>query len=367
MGDRTGAATFPRPAELEPTTPPSARTGSLGDLGRLRDLAGLLDAHGLAGIDEEPLRHDGWSGAKLTRLTRQDGSRFVLKRDSHARDWIARVTLDDPELREAWLVRAMPALPAPVRLPHLGAARDGDDIVLLMPDLTGALLAWEQPIDVPTLDRVLDALAALHRDPWHDALPEGFPWTDLARRLRLLTRAAAAAYDADGLSIGARFLQGWDAFDRLVRPPTRDLVRGLSADARPLLRALERLPRAGLHGDLKLGNVGLAADGSVPVIDWQMTLVAPVAVELGWFLVANVAGLPLPPDEVLERYRAAAGLGQDDAWAAQWDLAVLVGILLRGWRKGIDTEAGVVNPSGAAAWDLAWWGSQAVGAAERRL
>ena len=333
----------------------------------LPNLADVLAEHGLGGVAEEEMRHDGWSGARMTRLTANDGSSFVLKRDSLERDWIARVTGDDPDLREALLVRAAPALPAPVRLPHLAVARDGADVVLVMPDLTGTLLRWESPIDLETLDRVLDALAALHREPWHAHLPAEFPWTDRARRVLLLTRTSAGAYDAQGLPFGRRFLDGWDAFDRLVRPPTRAVIDGLTADPAPLFRALDRLPAAGLHGDLKLGNVGLAADGSVPIIDWQMTIVAPVAVELGWFLVANVSGLPLPADEVLERYRVAAGLPDDDAWHAQWDLAVLTGLLLRGWRKGLDTDAGVVYASGAAAKDLAWWGSQAVAAAARRL
>src|SRR5262245_55524788 len=96
-------------------------------------LADLLEEHGLGGVPEEPLRHDGWSGASITRLTRPDGRRFVVKRDSLARDWIARMTGDVPELREALLVRAAPRLPAPVTLPHLGVARDGDEIALLMP------------------------------------------------------------------------------------------------------------------------------------------------------------------------------------------------------------------------------------------
>jgi len=332
----------------------------------LRELPELLAEHGLEGVPEKPMRHDGWSGAQLTRLTRADGARFVLKRDSRALDWIARVTGDDPELREAWLVRAAPVMPDPVRLPHLGAARDGDAVVLLMPDLTGTLLAWEQPIDIPTLERVLQALAALHRAPWHEALPPTFPWTDRSRRLLLLTRTAAAAYDADGLPFGARFLEGWDAFARLAPAPARDLVRRLTDDPRPLFAALDRLPSAGLHGDLKLGNVGLASDGSVPIIDWQMTMVAPIAVELGWFLVANVAGLPLPPDEILESYRRAAGLPEDETWAAQRDLAVLTGLFLRGWRKGLDAEAGLALPHGwSAADDLAWWSTAAVEAAGR--
>jgi hypothetical protein len=333
----------------------------------LPELAAVLAELGLDGVAEEELDHDGWSGARMTRLTGHDGSRFVLKRDSLERDWIARVTGDDQDLREALLVRAAPVMPAPVRLPHLAVARDGTDVVLVMPDLTGTLLRWESPIEIDTLDAVLHALAALHRDPWHLQLPPSFPWTDRARRLLLLTRTSATAYDAQGLPFGRRFLDGWDAFDRHVGPQTRDLIDGLTADPAPLFLALDRLPVAGLHGDLKLGNVGLASDGTVPIIDWQMTIVAPVAVELGWFLVANVSGLPVPADAVLERYRVAAGLPDDDAWHAQWDLAVLTGLLLRGWRKGLDTDAGVVYPSGAAAKDLAWWGSQAVAAAARRL
>jgi hypothetical protein len=334
----------------------------------LPDLASVLASHGLEGVSEAPMRHDGWSGAQLTRLTRADGARFVLKRDSLARDWIARATSDQPVLREAQLVAAAPSLPPPVGLPHLAAAREGDDVVLLMPDLTGTLLTWEAPVEVPALDRVLAALAALHGAPWQDAAPAAFPWTDLRRRILLLTRPAAAAYEAEDNPVGERFRLGWDAFDRHAPPPARRLIDDLTADPEPLLRALDRLPKSGLHGDLKLGNVGLASEGTAWLIDWQMTLVAPVAVELGWFLVCNVAGLPLLPDEVLERYRLAAGLARDDAWATQRDLAILVGLLLRGWRKGLDAEAGLTLPTGASAGDdLAWWSREAAAAGARRL
>ena len=116
-----------------------------------------------------------------------------------------------------------------------------------------------------------------------------------------------------------------------------------------------------------------------------MTLRAPVAVELGWFLVTNSAELPIPPDEVLTRYRASI------AWyAGRWGSGTkptrprgpgrrlgrcsatsrsIVGLLLRGWRKGRDAEAGVTLRVGhrRAADDLAWWCARAVEAAERRL
>jgi hypothetical protein len=334
----------------------------------LPDLGSLLAAHGLAGVAEAPLAHDGWSGAHLTRLKRADGTQFVVKRDSLAMDWIARVTDDVPVLREAQLALAAPSLPLPVQLPHLGVARDGATVALLMPDLSGTLLRWEHPVHSEAVDRVLAALAALHRAPWHARLPADFPWTDLRRRVLLLTRRSAAAYEAAGLAVGERFRLGWDAFDRRVPPPVKELVDGLTADPEPLFAALARLPDAGLHGDLKLGNAGPAAGGPVWLIDWQMTLVAPIAVELGWFLVCNVASLPLEPEATLERYRLAAGRPADDAWAAERDLAVIVGLLLRGWRKGHDAKASVVYPSGrTATWDLAWWGAEAVAAAARRL
>ena len=45
-----------------------------------------------------------------------------------------------------------------------------------------------------------------------------------------------------------------------------------------------------------------------------------------------------------------------------------MGLLLRGWRKGADTAAGLTLGSGVAAEDdLAWWAERAVEAAGRRL
>jgi hypothetical protein len=61
------------------------------------------------------------------------------------------------------------------------------------------------------------------------------------------------------------------------------------------------------------------------------------------------------------RWVGGAELDDDDVHAA-----ILVGLLLRGWRKGADAEAGVVHASGiSAADDLAWWCERAVEAADR--
>lgn len=365
---------------------------------RDRTLLDLLTEHGLELSPEHAFPTDGWSGATFTGLVDPDGRHFVLKRTSHAKDWIARATRDD-HLREGWLA-ARPAgdmdwLPR-TSVAYLGAATDGNGVAILMPDLSTELIAWERPghdpvIDDPTLRRVVDSIARLHAMPWSRVLEanaekEGAPvppWCPLPERLSLLTRPSAAAYADDGNPVGPRFLAGWDAFDRRAPEAARALIDRLAADPTPLVSALERLPSVGLHGDLKLANVALLPDDRVGFIDWQMTMRAPVAVDLGWFLVSNSGSLPGAPESIVGEYRQALewdsgrwGFGSDahdfaaltGDWDAQLDLTWLVGLLLRGWRKGLDAEAGVTLASGvSAAEDLAWWCDRAVQAADRRL
>ena len=273
-------------------------------------------------------------------------------------------------------------LPYPLASAHLGAAADGTAAAILMPDLSASLIPWDRRdgsaavIDDEALDRVLAAAATIHALPWASLRPSGpgptWPWCPLPERLQLTSRPAAERYGAGGLPIGARFITGWDAFDLRAPRAARDLVDALARDVAPLIRALEGLPSTGLHGDLKLANVALLPDGRSAAIDWQMVSFAPVAVELGWFLVANVAQVRAAPDATLDRYRhALAAAGGEQAagdWAAQRDLAVICGLLLRGWRKGLDAADEVLLPTGISAEDdLQWWAREAVAAARRRL
>jgi hypothetical protein len=365
---------------------------------RDRSLDDLLTANGLALATEEPFPTDGWSGARFSYLRLGDRPGFVLKRDSLAADWIARATLDT-ELREAAFVdRAVrDGLPlmrvanGSVSLPYLGAASDGEGSAILMPDLSQELLAWERPgheraLDPATADLVIDAVARLHTLGWWIPLrgDPDLPWCPLRERLLLLSRPFAERYAAEGNPVGERFLSGWDAFDRRASADARALVERLAADPGPLLAALDGLPAVGLHGDLKFSNVAIWEGARVGLTDWQMTMKAPVAIELGWLLVSNVAVLPYEPLAVFAAYRQSlrwhvgrwsAGefgarreedvIGDPDETA---DLAWIVGLLLRGWRKGLDAEAGITLASGvAAADDLAWWCARAVEAAARRL
>ena len=69
---------------------------------RDRTLLDLLAEYGLELLPEHDFPNDGWSGATLHEPARRVRPRFILKRTSLARDWIARATRDD-DLREAWL------------------------------------------------------------------------------------------------------------------------------------------------------------------------------------------------------------------------------------------------------------------------
>ena len=379
-----------------------------------RPLPELLAAHGLTGVTEAPFANDGWSGASLTRLVRpSDGTAFILKRSSWAVDWIARSTRDHA-LREGFIAAMPLPLPAPLVAPYHGAGADGTAVAILMPDLSDRLLGWELGAALPDSDdlaRIIDALARLHAAPWPvAATPDAghtWPMAPVAERLLLLAPRSAARLAVGGLAAGRRFVDGWAAFARLAPAAAVDLVRQLDADPSPLLGALHHLPATGLHGDLKLSNVAPLEDGRIALIDWQMTMLAPVAVELGWLLVGNSGVLPDRPEVVLADYRRAmeglagstvavgapfdagrsfppdvleAVFGAADVprfrapslvlgdWEAQIDLAWIVGLLLRGWRKGLDAAAGATLASGVVATDdLAWWCARALEAAERRL
>jgi len=342
----------------------------------------VLREHGLDGLPEEPFPNDGWSGASLTRLRRGGGDRFILKRDSLARDWIAKATNDGPLLREAWFANRRRILDEPtggnLRASYLGAGQDGETFGLLMPDLTGVLFDWEKPIPIEALDRVLEGIARVHAGSW--SLVTDGPWCPIRERITLICRSSLERPGPANDAVADRILPGWDAFDRRASRSAHDLVAMLSDDPQPLVDVLSAQESTLIHGDLKLANVGIAADGAVETIDWQMVSIGPIAIELGWFLVANVAALPLGPDEVLARYQGhldAASLARDggewldqDVWLDQpgIDAAILVGLLLRGWRKGLDADGGITLGSGVTARDdLAWWCDRAVEAADRIL
>ena len=239
-----------------------------------------------------------------------------------------------------------------------------------MPDLSTELIAWERPGHDPVIDETDPGPGASTRSPGSTPCPGPGrskrppsatanpppPWCPLRRTAHAAHPAPAAeAYAAEGNPVGARFVAGWEAFDRQAPAAARDVIDRLGVNPAPLVAPWTSCRAVGLHGDLKLANVALLPTDQVGFIDWQMTMRAPVAVELGWFLVSNSGSLPAPPDgswrptaQELDWNSGRWGFDSDahdfaglaGDWDVQRDLAWIVGLLLRGWRKGLDAEAG---------------------------
>jgi hypothetical protein len=318
----------------------------------LPDLPELLVQHGLTGAREEHIAHAGFSGAHVSRLTGLGGEAFVLKRMSIERDWIMRAT-DDFSCREAAFAHIATCLPPEVSTPTLGIAREGDDYALLMRDITADLLPQEEIRDV---ELILRDVAALHAAP--PPIDAPVPWCDLGKRLTLLTPRGAAIAGSYGAPVARDLDLGWALFARHASPRAREIVRALTDDVSPLVNALARLPTALLHGDLKFDNIGIRPHGGLWLIDWAMTLIAPAAVDLGWFLAINSRRMPIPLDEVMALYERTATISPEHL-PRHRATTVLCGLLLRGWRKAIDADEGEPD-------ELRWW-CEAVADAARFL
>ena len=195
-----------------------------------------------------------------------------------------------------------------------------------MPDLSIELIAWDRPgragaLPVEDLDRVLGALADLHASGWPGGGrvgSGGFPWCPLPERLLLTSRPMCARPWPAGSPPASRRASGcWPGGTRSTgwrRPRRASWSRRLSADVTPLVAALGSPPGRRAARRSEAGERRTRAGRRVRFVDWSMTIVAPVALELGWFLVSNSGSLPEPPELVLERYRKAAGAAVVGDW-----------------------------------------------------
>jgi aminoglycoside phosphotransferase (APT) family kinase protein len=209
-------------------------------------------------------------------------------------------------LREARIMRALEgsAVPVPRVLAVAGAGEPMDVPLYVMEHLDGVVATTQLPavLDEPGERRrvgehLVDALAALagldlQACGLHDlGEPEGF----LARQLERLPRIIAA----DDGSLPEPFGQLRDAL-RVSRP-----VSG---------------PPALVHGDLRLGNVMLAADAParlVGVLDWELATLGDPLADLGYSLATYAV-----PGEPLHALTAMSAATQAEGFSSREELAL---------------------------------------------
>jgi hypothetical protein len=304
---------------------------------------------------------DGMSGAVCERVT-VDGTAYFVKRLSPASDWVMRVTGDyvhRPYL--AWQAGIMDR--APGCIDHALIAMDledtGDDAVLtmLMRDV-GGFLVPPGDIVVPSGQHAgfVAHMAALAAAFW--GWDDDIGLTTMAQRLRIfaLDNIAGELAAAEVPRPIAAAAAGWKALPG--RSPTlAAIARLVHREPEVIAEPLAAAPHTFVHGDWKMGNLGMHPDGRTILLDWALPGSGPACWDLCWYLALNRARLPEPKEAVISRFRAeleACGIVTDGWWQQQLDLCVIGIMAAFGWEKALG-DAG----------ELGWWEDAVARAAAR--
>ena len=322
---------------------------------------------------------DGKSGSHF--LTVEVGGRqhFILKRISRQWDWVMRVT-GDHRCRPvvAWQGGLFDRLPEVIVHGTVACAVDGEGWALLMRDFRDVMIPpGDAKLTDGENDIFLDSMAALHASFWDKPeaadIADGF--CDLRYRYACFSPALMRPEAEGPDAVPQLVLEGWELFPSLVDPAIARLVGGLLQNVQPLADALSRYPHTVVHGDWKLGNLGIirqAADTDGPsqlpravLLDWALTGPAPPASDLAWYLALNSARLPVSKERCIALYRDSLAHRLDKRFDAQWwppqlELCLLGAFVQFGWEKALgaihgETEA--VRSRERA--ELAWWSEQA--------
>ncbi len=315
----------------------------------LHHLKRLLDEHDVSLSHWVEMTERGFSGARIYRQHNHGGASYVLKVTSGDTDWIMRAT-SDYACREAILANAACLRHGKINSPAIGSAQDGAVFSILMQDISEYLLSNE-PLTNDQLKTILSAMGRLHS--MEPPTESEVPWCSIEDRLTLFMPDPRKLAH---FRIANDILRGWELFFYYAPKGVGDLVRSLFHDLGPLKRALGLLPDCFLHGDLKLDNIAIRTGGALSLIDWSMPMVAPAAIDLGWFLAMNSRALPISLDQTLAAYLSYSNIERRLQELHQ-SATILCGLLIRGWRKALDAASH--HPS-----ELLWWSEHALSASK---
>src|SRR4029077_11818997 len=101
----------------------------------------------------------------------------------------------------------------------------------------------------------------------------------------------------------AAAVEGWARLaDR--SPRIHQLVTRAHAEPATLAGALAATPPTFLHGDWKMGNLGMHPDGRTILLDWAYPGAGPICWDLAWYVAVNRARLPESKEATIERLRS---------------------------------------------------------------
>ena len=325
--------------DVIPRLAPRTPAGSVEEL-----IAGATERRPLGGTD-------GKSGSQLERVV-IDGERFVLKQLHPDRDWTMR-GFGDLWCRpvQLWVSGLLDAMPTVIDHAVVGAAtglgRHGWGGALLLRDVGEHLVPeGDEVIPLKHHRQLLDHLAEVSATFWGaDGLPDLVP---VSSRYSAFGPGMLAAEEQLGWPdpIPRIAAGGWDRFTRRVPADVRGVVDDLRQDGDALVTAIEGTPQTFLHGDWKLGNLGIDRDRTV-LLDWTYPGIGPVGHDLAWYLAVNRLRLPESKEDSIEALRSSLeqrGIDTAGWWEAQVDLCLLGCLVQFGWEKALGDDD-----------ELGWW------------
>jgi hypothetical protein len=295
--------------------------------------------------------HDAKSGSALERLE-IDGEPHVLKHLHPDDDWTMR-GFGDLGCRPVavWTSGILDALPPVIDHAVVGAVsgvgRNDWGGALLLRDVSAHLVPpGDDVLPLAHHRQLLDHLAELACAFWEP--------TDLPELLSMESRWSAfgpgwmAAEAERGWPdpVPRIASDGWQRFARRAPADVVEIIEALRRDVDPLVRAVRRTPLTLLHGDWKLGNLGVAGDRTV-LLDWTYPGVGPVAHDLAWYLALNRARLPESKEATIDVLRGSLerrGIDTAPWWEAQVALCLLGALVQFGWEKALGDDD-----------ELGWW------------
>ena len=306
---------------------------------------------------------DGKSTSTFEKVT-IDGRPYFVKRQSRATDWIMRVTGDRIQRPYVvWRAGIMDAVPrdidhAVVAMELTGAGEDAE-LTMLMDDVSDQLLPeGDSVVPMRTHRMFVDRLACLSHGFWGFTDTIG-GLTTLADRIRFFApRTIAAELEAaEPPSALVAADAGWRALAERS-PVLAAVATALHEDPALLTVPLAETPVTFLHGDWKMGNLGVHRDGRTILLDWSTPGSGPPCWDLGWYLALNRARLPESKEATIAAFRdhlRHRGLETDSWFDRQMDLCLIGTMATFGWEKALGDEA-----------ELRWWERSVVEASARQ-
>ena len=161
----------PKPeGELRPALQPGCNRAGHPDPGD-RAHEGVAEMTSLLAdvVAREPLAAaDGRSGSLLERVVLADGRALVVKHVRDGGDWIMRASHDHGRAAELWSSGVLARVPDVIDHAVVGAERVEDGWVVIMRDVSAALVPDHARLTRGDSRRVLEAAAALHARFWDD-------------------------------------------------------------------------------------------------------------------------------------------------------------------------------------------------------